>query len=96
MFYKDLQKKTYPHFRLKIYTPLAQLKQTVYTQSGVTYAHVTKQNSYNPTQIENVQKHKPTPPARQRHTRTKNMMKDFFEQMGTMLNLLTTVLNKLK
>jgi hypothetical protein len=34
--YKDLQKKIYPHPRLKQYTPLAQIKQTLHTQPGVT------------------------------------------------------------
>jgi hypothetical protein len=36
---------------LKIYTQ-AQIKQTLYTQPGVTYAQITKQNSYTPTTIE--------------------------------------------
>jgi PAX-interacting protein 1 len=36
--YKDLQKKAYPPLRLKVYTPPAQIKQTLYTQPGITYA----------------------------------------------------------
>jgi hypothetical protein len=39
--------------------------------------------------------HKPTSSANQRNTGLKNMMKSLFEQMGTMLNLLTTALTKL-
>jgi hypothetical protein len=33
---------------------LAQIKQTIHTQPGVTYAQITKQNSYAPTDIEQV------------------------------------------
>jgi hypothetical protein len=42
MVYKDLQKKTYPPLRSKIYTPPTQIKQTLRTQPGVSYAQVTK------------------------------------------------------
>jgi hypothetical protein len=37
---------------LKQYTPPAQIKQTLHTQTGVTYAQITKQNSYAATNIE--------------------------------------------
>jgi hypothetical protein len=50
--YKDLQKKIYPPFSLKQYTPSVQINQTLYTLPGVTYAQITKQNSYAPTNIE--------------------------------------------
>jgi hypothetical protein len=50
--YKDLQKKTYPTLCVKQYTLPAQIKPTIYTQPGVTYAQITKQNSYDPTNIE--------------------------------------------
>jgi hypothetical protein len=46
--YKDLQQKTFPPLRPKIYTPPPHLKQTLHTQSGVTYAQVTKHNSSAP------------------------------------------------
>jgi ABC-type lipoprotein release transport system permease subunit len=81
---------------LKQYTPLAQIKQTLHTQPGVTYAQIIKQNSYAATNIEQDQH------INQPHQQTsdiqdlKNMTKSLFEQMGTMLNLLTTVLTKLK
>jgi hypothetical protein len=52
MVYKNLQKKTYPPLSLKQYTPPAQIKQTLHTQPGVTYAQITKQNSYAVTNIE--------------------------------------------
>jgi hypothetical protein len=96
MVYKDLQKKTYQPFRLKQYTPPAQIKQTLHTQPGVTYAQITKQNSYAAPNIQQDQH------INQSHQQTsdkqdlKNMMKSLFEQMGSMLNLLTIVLTKLK
>jgi hypothetical protein len=37
---------------LKQYTPCTQIKQTLHTQPGVTYAQVTKQTSYAATNIE--------------------------------------------
>jgi hypothetical protein len=94
MVYKDLQKKTYPPLRLKQYNPPAQIKQTLYTQTGVTYAQITKQNSYAATNIEQDQ-HINQPFQQTNDIQDlKNMMKTLFEQMGTMLNLLTTVLTK--
>jgi hypothetical protein len=57
-----------------------------YIQPGVTYAQITKQNSYAPTNI------KQEPHMNQLHQQTSdiqylnNMMKILFEQMGTMLN----------
>jgi hypothetical protein len=81
---------------LKQYTPPAQIKQTLHTQPGVTYAQITKQNSYAATNIEQDQhinhSHQQTSDIQD----LKNMMKSLFEQMGTMLNLLTTVLTKFK
>jgi hypothetical protein len=46
--YKDLQQKTFPPLRPKMYTPLPHLKQTLHTQSGVTYSQITKHNSSAP------------------------------------------------
>jgi hypothetical protein len=80
---------------LKQYTS-AQLKQILHTQPGVTYAQNTKQNSYAATNIEQDQH------INQSHQQTsdiqnlKNMIKSLFEQMGTMLNLLTSVFSKRK
>jgi hypothetical protein len=77
---------------LKIYTPPAQ---TLYTQPGVTYAQITKQNYYVSANTEQ------DPHIFQSHQQTsdiqelKNMMKSLSEQKRTALNL-TTVLNKLK
>jgi hypothetical protein len=93
--YKDLQKKKYQPLRLKQYTTLAQIKQTLHTQLGITYAQITKQNTYAITTIEQDQ-HINQP---LQHTsdiqELKNTMKSLFEQLGTMLNLLTTVIAKL-
>jgi hypothetical protein len=50
--YKELQKKTYPPLRLKQYTLPIQIKHILHTQPGVTYAQITKQNSYALTNIE--------------------------------------------
>jgi hypothetical protein len=50
--YKQLQKKTYPPPHLKHYTPAAQIKHNLYTQPGITYAQITKQNFYAPTNVE--------------------------------------------
>jgi hypothetical protein len=74
----------------------AQIKQTLHTQPGVTYAQITKQNSYAASIIEQ------DPHINQPLQQTsdiqdlKNMIESLFEQMGTMLNFLTTVLTKLK
>jgi alpha-L-fucosidase len=80
---------------LKQYTP-AQIKQTLHTQLEVTCAQVTKQNSYAATNIEQDQ-HINQPLQQTSDIQDlKNMMKSLFEQVGTRLNLLTTVLTKLK
>jgi hypothetical protein len=92
----DLQKKIYPTLHPKSYNSPAQIKQTLYTQPGVSYAQITKQNSYTPAPLEEV------PNTIQPHQQNsdmqelKNMIKGLFNQLGTMLNLLTSVLTKLK
>jgi hypothetical protein len=81
---------------LKQYTPPAQIKQTLHTQPGVAYAQITKQNSYAATNVEQDQ-HVNRPLQQTSDAQDlKNMMKSLFEQMGTMLNLLTTVFTELK
>jgi hypothetical protein len=84
-------------FRSKIYSRPAQIKQTLYTQPGVTYALVTTQNSYTSTNIEQ------EPRINQSHQQTSDMiefkytymMKSLFEQMEIAMNLLRTELNRL-
>jgi hypothetical protein len=81
---------------LKQYTPPAQIEHTLHTQTGVTFAQITMQNSYAATNIEQNQ-HINQPLQQISDIQDlKNMMKRLFEQMGNMLNLLTTVLTKLK
>jgi hypothetical protein len=95
MVYKGIQEKTCPPLWLKQYTPPSQIKHILYTQPVVKYGQTTKQNSYAPTKVEQ------EPHTNQPHQQTsdiqdlKNMM-NLFEQMGTMLNLLITVITKLK
>jgi hypothetical protein len=77
-------------------TPPVQIKQTLFIQPGIIDAQIKEQNSYTPTNIEQ------EPHINQYHQQTndihdlKNIMKSLFEQLGTMLNLLTTMLTKLK
>jgi hypothetical protein len=93
--YKDLRRKTYPSHHLKQYTPPALIQETLHTQPGVSYAHITSKNlPPAPTPA-------PSPPANLplqqfNISDLKTLMKSLFEQMGTMVNLLTTVLTKQK
>jgi hypothetical protein len=52
LFTRTYKNKTYSPLHLKQYTPPAQIKQTLHTQPGVTYAQITKHNSYAATTIE--------------------------------------------
>jgi hypothetical protein len=78
-----------------MYIPPAKIKQTLCTQPGVSYSQVTKQEFHAPTNIEQ------EPQIKQSHQQTrdmqelKNMTKSFFEQTGTMINLFTTVINRI-
>jgi hypothetical protein len=85
-------KENIPTSCMKQYTPPAQIKQTLHTPPGVTYAQITKQNSYAATNIEQDQH------INQHLQQTSDIqdLKSLFEQLRTMLNLLTTVLTKLK
>jgi hypothetical protein len=68
----------------------------LHTQPGVTYAQITKQNSYAATNIEQ-DEHINQPHQQISDIQNlKNMLESLFEQMVTMLNHLTTVLTKLK
>lgn len=97
LVYKELQKKQFPALRPKQYTPPQQIRQFQQIQPGLTYAsatHEQKQQVYSPTNISQ----NPNQPHQQSSDmqELKNMMKGLFEQIGTMLNLLTTVIAKLK
>jgi hypothetical protein len=77
--YKGLQNKTYTPPHLKQYIP-AQIKQTLHTHPGITYARITNQNSYAATNIEQ------DPHINQPHQQTtdvqdlKHMMKPFLNK----------------
>jgi hypothetical protein len=81
---------------LKLYTPPALIQQTLHTQPGVSYAQITSK-SLPPTPTL-----APAPPVNHPLQQfndisdLKALMKSLFEQTGTMINLLTTVLTKLK
>jgi hypothetical protein len=76
------------------------LKQTLHTQSGVTYSQITKHNSsalphiHNEPPINNsLPHHYPQQPCLQQSNNIhelKTMMKGLFDQLGSMLNLLAT------
>jgi hypothetical protein len=76
---------------LKQHIPPSELIETLHAQPGVTYAQITKQNSYAPTNIQQ----EPYQQTSSMHD-FKNMLKSLFEQLETMLNLLTTVLTRFK
>jgi hypothetical protein len=69
---------------LKQYTPPAQIKQTLHTQPGVTYAQITKQNSYAATNIEQYQH------MNQPHQQTSDI-----QDLKNMTKSLTSVLTKI-
>jgi hypothetical protein len=78
--------------------PPAPLQQTLHTRPGVTYAQIAQQTVSNPIPSD---QNLPTNPTKQPHQTPsdiqdlKPLMKTLFEQLDTMLNLLTTVLSKL-
>jgi hypothetical protein len=88
-------KKHNPPLRLKQYTPPTQMKLTLHVQPGVTHAQIMKQNSYAPINIEQ-------DPHTIRPYQQTSVMQDIesmrqvlFEQMETLLNLLTTKKNSM-
>jgi hypothetical protein len=73
---KDLQKKTHPPLYLKIYAPPAPIKQTLYTHPGSNISSITKQNSYAPTNIEQV----PHINQSHQHTTDKQELQKYYEK----------------
>jgi hypothetical protein len=94
--YKDLQRKTYSLLHLKQYNPPALIQQTLHTQPEVSYAQITSKT------LSLTQTPASAPPVNQPQQQSndfydlKALMKSLFEQMGTMINFLTTLLTKLK
>jgi hypothetical protein len=91
-------KEDLPPLRVKQYTPPTLIQQTIHTQPGVSYAQITSQNpSTTPTPAP-----VPVPPTNQPQQQSndiselKALVKNLSDQMGTLLNLLATVLTKLK
>jgi hypothetical protein len=85
-----------PPLRIKQYIPPVLIQQTIHTQPRVFYAQITSQNiSTTPTPA-------PVPPANQPQQQSNEipelaaLMKNLSNQIGTLLNLLTTVFTKLK
>jgi hypothetical protein len=95
MVYKELQKKTYQPLRQKQYTLPAKLHKTVHEQPGLTYAQIAKQNNSNLTPQAPIPTTNPSQQPSSDTTDLKILLKTLFEQLGTMLNLLSTVLSKL-
>jgi hypothetical protein len=92
MVYKDLQKKTYPPHRQKIHITPAQIKQNptksnmcsnIKTKLLHPYTNQSLQHQYQQSSDMHLQE-------------LKSMMKGRFEQIGSMLNLLTAMFTKLK
>lgn len=102
--YKELQQKTYPSLRPKPYTPPPLIKQTLPTHSGISYAQITKQNISPPiaTDKDSYLNHplpptQPTPPTSHLNDflEMKSLMTGLFDQLTSLLSLLTSVLSKL-
>jgi hypothetical protein len=94
--YQDLQKKTYPTLRTKQYSPPATIQKTTHTHPGVSYAQITSQN------LPDTSNPAPVPPTNQPQQQTNGiseltaLVKNLFDKMDTMLNLLITVITKIK
>jgi hypothetical protein len=91
MIHKQLQQKIYPAMRERINLSTKAVLQ------GVTYAQALKQN-LQPMQTihEDNQLHTPVIiQSTTELTELKQMMKKLMEQMGTMLNLITTLITKI-
>jgi hypothetical protein len=91
----ETSKKTYQPLLQKQCNPPAPLQKTVHAQPGVTYAQITKQHISNPAPQDTAPL---TNQSQQLPSDThdlKLLLKTLFEQLGTMLNLLSTVLSKL-
>jgi hypothetical protein len=82
--------------RPKQYFPPASIQKTIHTQPGVTYAQVTSQNL--PDTTHPVPVSPPTKPQQQLSgiTELTALVKNLFDKMDTMFNLLISVITKLK
>jgi hypothetical protein len=100
MVYKDLQKKTTPSSPENTHSS-SKPQTNSSTQPGKTYAQIANPDSYPDPQTETKpllkqpNQHQQTHQCNSARQELKDVMKSLFEQLGTMLNLLT-VLVKLK
>jgi hypothetical protein len=93
---RNSSQKTYPSLRPKQYLPPAPLQRTLHTSPDRTYAQIAKQHTPAASPITQ-DPHTPQPlPQYSDKQDLKDMLKQLFQQMDTMINLLTTVLTKLK
>ena len=92
--FKKLQQKKHPSLRPKTYTTPTQIPQYQQVQPAITYSQILRNSTNNATTTQ-------TLATNSQHESNdihelKQMMKNLFMQMGTLLSLLTTVLSKLK
>lgn len=98
--YKQLQEKNFPKLRNKRAdtnpTPINPSTARM-VQPGISYAQIARENSQQTQFLNNVmQDQLNTNSQSQDMLELKHMMKSLMEQMGTMLNLLTTLVSKMK
>jgi hypothetical protein len=93
---KELQQKTYPSLRPEQHLPPPPLTRTLHTSPGVSYAQVAANITSTITSTNQIPQPSPPLPQTSDIQDLKHMVKQLCEQMSTVLNLLTTVLTKMK
>lgn len=95
--YRELQEKSFPSLRQKQNTPNQQAPQSAHVRSGVSYAQAAREKSQQAQFLNNVQQSDSTGPQQPNDMlELKQMMKSLMEQMGTIVNLITTLVSKMK
>lgn len=97
--YKQLQDKKFPALRKKQFVQPKSSEDNTFNfqkvQPGISYAQMAREQSQQ-IQLENLSQHQPNSLKQSNDMlELKSMMKGLMEQMGTMLNLLTTLVSKL-
>lgn len=94
--YRELQEKSFPSLRQKQNTPNLQTSQSAHVRPNVSYAQAAREKSQQAQFLNNVQQSHTTGTQQSNDMlELKQMMKGLMEQMGTMLNLLTTLVSKM-
>lgn len=93
LVHKELQAKKFPLLRKKEIVAPKLITNPNFVQPGISYAQMAKENQEDinknsQSQLQNTQQPNDI-------IELKNMMKDLMQQMGTMLNLLTTIVSKM-